>query len=72
MALKHSGLCLFYEKVRNGPDTPHPLQFYFVTSFPVPPETKQHFSSTLSQGLHVPGKVFKSEDKSFRMNCLKH
>lgn len=38
MALKHSGLCLFYEKVRNGPDTPHPLQFYFVTNFPVPPQ----------------------------------
>lgn len=43
-----------------------------LPTFLSPPETTQHFSSTLSQGLHVPGKEFKSEDESFRMNCLKH
>lgn len=62
MVLKHSELYLSYAKwrVRKGPDTPHPFQFYFVISFLVHSET-MCFCSVLSQG----------EDERFRMNCLK-
>lgn len=61
MAPERSELCLPDEKVmvRNGADTPHPFQFCFGTSFPVPPESKQHLRSMPSQGPHIPAKEFK-------------